>query len=124
MKRLILTSSSGSSLMRSDLADVVIPFFFRFVWGPLPSPDELAAYLGPRSDEQAPGLITGRTMSAGGAAASKARKDLGLVEFCEPLRDDRVMVRSEPERSIATDLVARLFPFSSGDRGQVDITPC
>ena len=33
MKPLILTSSSGMSLMRSDLAEVVIPFMFRFVWG-------------------------------------------------------------------------------------------
>jgi hypothetical protein len=39
MKRLILTGHY--SLERTDLADVVIPFTcFRFVWGPLPSPDE------------------------------------------------------------------------------------
>ncbi|MBR0801341.1 hypothetical protein JQ615_38940 [Bradyrhizobium jicamae] len=33
MKRLILTSSSGSSLARSGLADAVVQFAFRFVWG-------------------------------------------------------------------------------------------
>src|SRR6266849_4457626 len=45
MTRLILTGESGVSLVRSDLADAVIPFSFRFVWGPLPSPDELATYV-------------------------------------------------------------------------------
>jgi hypothetical protein len=40
MKRLILAGESGVSLFQSGLADVVIPFVFRFVWGPLPSPDE------------------------------------------------------------------------------------
>ena len=45
MTRLILTSSAGSTLMREDFADAVVFFTFRFVWGPLPSPDELSAYL-------------------------------------------------------------------------------
>jgi hypothetical protein len=53
MTRLILTSLSGFNLKNSGLADVVIPFTFRFVWGPLPSPDELAAYLAVRSDNHA-----------------------------------------------------------------------
>ncbi len=55
MTRLILTGESGVSLFRSDLADVVIPFIFRFVWGPLPSPDELATYVAARSDKHARG---------------------------------------------------------------------
>ena len=53
MARLILTGESGVSLERSDLADIVIPFSFRFVWGPLPSPDELATYVAARSDRHA-----------------------------------------------------------------------
>src|SRR5258708_5254605 len=81
MTRLILTSLSGLSLERSDLADVVVPFSFRFVWGPLPSPDELAAYLAARSDNHAPGThwsdYIGRWHPA-----TKARKDFGLLEFC------------------------------------------
>jgi hypothetical protein len=53
MMRVILTSLSGVSLMRSDLADILIPFSgFRFVWGRLPSPDELASYLGRGSGKQ------------------------------------------------------------------------
>jgi hypothetical protein len=83
MKRLILTSSSGVDLMRSGLAEVVIPFIFRFVWGPLPSPDELAAYVAARSDKHGPGEhwsdFAGRWRQA-----NKGRKNLGLVEFCQP----------------------------------------
>ena len=54
MKPLILSGASGS-LMDTDLADLVVPFTFRFVWGPLPSPDELATYLAARTDKHAPG---------------------------------------------------------------------
>jgi hypothetical protein len=82
MTRLILTSDSGSSFLRSDLADVVIPFFFRFVWGPLPSPGELASYVAARSDQHAPAThwsdFVGRW-----PLATKARKGLRLVEFCQ-----------------------------------------
>jgi hypothetical protein len=57
MKRLILTSISGAILRRDgeDIADGVIPFNFRFVWGQLPSPDELARYVGKGSGKHAGG---------------------------------------------------------------------
>jgi hypothetical protein len=82
MTRLILTSDSGFSLERSDLADIVIPFSFRFVWGPLPSPDDLATYLAARSDNHAAGThwsdYVGRWRPA-----TKVHKDYGLLEFCQ-----------------------------------------
>jgi hypothetical protein len=94
MKRLILTSSSGSSLIRSDLAEIVITIFHRFVWGPLPTPAELAAYLAPRSNEHGPGShwsdYVGRWHDG-----SKARKDLGFVEFCEPY--ERIELWFDPD---------------------------
>jgi hypothetical protein len=82
MTRLILTGESGVSLFSSDLADVVVPFVFRFVWGPLPSPDELATYVATRSDKHGPGT---HWSDYGGKwrGDTKARKDLGLVEFCQ-----------------------------------------
>jgi hypothetical protein len=43
MKCLILTDEHGVTFMRSELSDLAVPFSFRFVWGPLPSPDELAS---------------------------------------------------------------------------------
>jgi hypothetical protein len=83
MKPLILTSLSGSSLMRTDLADQVIVFSFRFVWDRLPSADELATYVAARSEKNGPGEhcsdFTGRWRQA-----NEGRQDLGLVEFCEP----------------------------------------
>jgi hypothetical protein len=53
MTRLILTTSdSGAgSLKGTGIADVVIPFGFRFVRGPLPSDVELAAALAPSTPQ-------------------------------------------------------------------------
>ena len=51
MKRVILTSSAGVGLALADRADMVIPFIYRFVSGPLPSPDHLNNYLGSRWDK-------------------------------------------------------------------------
>jgi hypothetical protein len=85
MTRLILTTddSGAGSLKLAGLADIVIPFGFRFVWGPLPSAAELATLLAPRSakhdsigshwlDFQPP-----RYLKAIGL------KDLGLIDVCE-----------------------------------------
>lgn len=82
MKPLILTSESGTQFMRSDLADLAIGFCFRFVWGPLPSPEELATYLAARSDKHGPGS---HWSDFGGRwrQGDKGRKDRGLVEFCQ-----------------------------------------
>ncbi|MCP3372513.1 hypothetical protein GPL20_28025 [Bradyrhizobium cajani] len=55
MKRIILTSSSGVGLAHADRADMVVPFIFRFVSGPLPSAEHLNGYLcgrGPRIYEE------------------------------------------------------------------------
>jgi hypothetical protein len=82
MTRLILTSQSGLNLMRSGLADVVVPFAFRFVWGPLPSRDELATYLAARSPEHGVGPHWSDHVGRW-PHAEKARKDLGLIEFCQ-----------------------------------------
>jgi hypothetical protein len=80
MTRLILTSSAGSSLIREDFADAVVFFTFRFVWGPLPSPDELAAYLATPRDQRAPGDHW--SIFARWRDGSRAFEDLGFVEFC------------------------------------------
>jgi hypothetical protein len=83
MKPLILTSLSGSSLMRTDLGDQVIVVSFRFVWDRLPSADELATYVAARSEKNGSDEhwsdFTGRWRQA-----NEGRKDLGLIEFCEP----------------------------------------
>ena len=47
MKPLILTGWSIPEFDEPEFADLTVNFIFRFGWGPLPSPDELATYLGP-----------------------------------------------------------------------------
>ena len=51
MTRLILTTedSGAGCLKGTGLADIVLPFGLRFVWGPLPSDAELATFLKARS---------------------------------------------------------------------------
>jgi hypothetical protein len=73
MTRLILTSLAGVTLMREDFADAVVCFTFRFVWGPLPSPDELAAYLAARSDHRAPRARWARAWSGSCRGRSRRR---------------------------------------------------
>jgi hypothetical protein len=52
MKPLVLTSFLIPEFTKSGLADLAIHFFHRFIWGPLPSENELRAYLGPRAPDQ------------------------------------------------------------------------
>jgi hypothetical protein len=55
MQPLILTSRANLEFIRSGFADLAVDFAFRFVWGPLPSPDELASYLGACTPDHGPG---------------------------------------------------------------------
>ena len=111
MKRLILTSLSGASLIRTDLADLVIFFPARFVWGPLPSSEELANYLGARSDDPRPGdhwsVFVGRWPSA----INKAGRDIGLIEFC--LQFETVELWFEPAPNDQLQLIWLLDYFRS-----------
>jgi hypothetical protein len=110
MKRLIFTSLSGFELERSGLADIVIPFVFRFVWGPLPSPDKLATYVARRSDKHGPGAhwsdYAGRW-----PPAAKARKDLGLVEFCQPCETIELWLDPSPNDQLQLVWLLDYFRF-------------
>ncbi|MDE2378716.1 hypothetical protein [Bradyrhizobium sp.] len=110
MKRLILTSSSGADLAKSKLAEIVVFFFFRFVWGPLPSPDYLAAYFGARSGMLRPGdhwsdwgIIWPR--------AFKDRRNRPLAEFCE--RYDEIELWFDPSPQDQLQLIWLLDHFGS-----------
>ena len=83
MKRLILTSLSGTGLTKTGLGELVIVISFRFVWGQLPSLQELAAYVGPDSDAHGPGTHWSDFVVSWPRSA-KGRKHLALAEFCEP----------------------------------------
>jgi hypothetical protein len=93
MKPLVLTNSS-SRRMRSELADIVIDFHFRFVPGALPSPDELAAYVAARSGKHGPGEHWSDFVRW--PHASRTRRDLGLLQFCQPYEDVEFWFGLEP----------------------------
>lgn len=110
MKRLILTSSSGSGLARSGLAELVILSSFHFEWGPLPSPEKLAAYFAARSANLGPGdhwSDWGIRWPKG----IKDRKDLPLADFCE--RYDVIELWFDPAPSDQLQLVCLLDYLSS-----------
>src|SRR6202012_2550195 len=67
-----------------DLADLAIFPYFRFVSGPLPSSDELAAYLGPRTAAgPAQGYHWSDCASRWGWSEHKDHRNLSLAEFCQ-----------------------------------------
>ena len=94
MKRLILTGWAGSDLARSGLAEVVISFPFRFVWGPLPPPEKLSAFLAAYATDLRPGdhwsdwVLWPRGV--------KTRKRLSFEDFCEPYDTIELWFESTP----------------------------
>jgi hypothetical protein len=83
MKPLILTSCLMPEFIQSDFADLAADLFFRFVWGPLPPLDELAAtYLGPRTHAHRSSVHWSDYASGWGRSKNKRRRNLGLAEFC------------------------------------------
>lgn len=85
MKPLILTGWMVPDFTGSGIADLAISVYFRFVWGQLPSAEELSAYLGPRTSDHDPGR--GRHWSdfaaSWGRSQNKTWRDPSLVEFCQ-----------------------------------------
>ncbi|RTE89282.1 DUF1835 domain-containing protein [Bradyrhizobium sp. LVM 105] len=81
MKRLILTGwGGGIDLVRSGLAEIVIPFHFSFEWGPLPQVEKLSAYLAAYTAEL--GHAEHWSDWVRWPRDAKRRK-LSLAEFCE-----------------------------------------
>ena len=83
MKPLVLTGWLMPDFMENDLADLVLKLdFFNFVWGPQPSPDELAAHLGPRTGSHDRNRAT--HWSDWGTHRNKNRRhrNRSLAEFC------------------------------------------
>jgi len=85
MKPLILASSSVPEFHKDDFSDLAVSFFFHFIWGKLPSPDELTAYLGARTSDDSPagGRHWSDFASRWGQSENKNLRDLSLAEFCQ-----------------------------------------
>ena len=100
MKRLILTSCLMPEFTKSDFADLAVDFFFRFVWGPLPSPDELATYLVPRGPDHAPGHHWSDLAVRWSQSEHRSRRDLGLAEFCQQYGTVELWFDTEPNAQL------------------------
>jgi len=83
MKPLVLTSFPIPEFIKSGLADLAVHFFHRFIWGPLPSLDELKAYLGPRGLDQHSGTHWSAFASNWRESSQEEHRDLSLAEFCQ-----------------------------------------
>ena len=102
MKRLILTfdDSAAGVLKGAGLADCVIAFAFRFVWGRLRPANELEAFLSPRAaGAAATGLHWLNNLN--GAYLAEARKQgVGLIEFCECFETVELWADPEPNAQL------------------------
>ena len=85
MKPLILTGGSSPDFLRNGFADLVLVLnFFRFAWGPQPSLEELAEYLGPRTANHARGAHwSDWSDGPWKQSANGEHRDLSLAEFCQ-----------------------------------------
>src|SRR6266403_4685753 len=102
MTRLILTAddTGAGSLRAAGIADIVLPFDIRFVWGLLPSDAELATFLEARSTKHgSPGSHW--------LAFARARyleeiegKDLGLIDLCERCETIELWVDPDPNAQL------------------------
>lgn len=104
MKRVILTSSSGLCLVHANLAGMVIPLMFRFVSGPLPTPDHLAYHLGGRSGTGMPEVhwsdFVGRSSLCG-----LAHKNFPLLWVFETYGVDLIDLWFDPDSNDQLQLI-------------------
>ena len=104
MKRLVLTSSDSAAgrLIEAGIANCVIPLGPRFVWGPLPSPTEIAGWLASRSEMH---RVSGsHWLDSTGKRLQEVRTEgPGLVEFCG--RFDEVQLWVDPDPNAQLTLV-------------------
>lgn len=102
MKRVILTSSSGVGLAHADRADLVVPFIYRFVSGPLPSENHLLGYLGCRD------MFTGIHWSdcVRESPALRRQDRVGSLEWvCETYGADQIELWFDPEPNSQLQLI-------------------
>src|SRR6266550_3368819 len=100
MTRLILTGWLIPEFTKPDFADLAGDFFFRFVWGPLPSSDELATYLGPRAPDLARGRHWSDFASRWSQSKNSSRRDLSLAEFCQQYETVELWFDTQPNAQL------------------------
>jgi hypothetical protein len=112
MKPLILTGWMMPDFMKGGLADIALDLaFFRFIWGPQPSPDQIARYLGPRSPDQQKGTHWSDWCGYWDQSENRRHRDLGLAEFCQQYETVELWFDMRPDAQLK--LVWLLDYFSS-----------
>jgi hypothetical protein len=112
MTRLILTTSDSAAgcLKQAGLADIVIPFGFRLVWGRLPAATELANSLARLANDGR--SIPHLSGHFGGEYEKTHSKGLGFLELCRQCEAVELWIDPEPNAQLM--LVQLLDYFRSG----------
>jgi hypothetical protein len=100
MKPPILTGWFTPEFTRLGLADLVVNFPARFVWGPLPSLDELADYLGARKPARRRGEHWSTFASRWSQSENKSQQDWGLAEFCQQYETVELWFDTDPNAQL------------------------
>jgi hypothetical protein len=102
MTRLILTTDAAAegNLRQTGRADVVIPFCFRFVWGPLSSAADLATLLEPRSRKHAALDSHWLDIIELERLVEMEGKNLGLIGFCEMFETVELWIDPDPNSQL------------------------
>ncbi|WP_246669223.1 MULTISPECIES: hypothetical protein [unclassified Bradyrhizobium] len=93
-------------LEKTDRADVTVFFNFKFAWGELPTPQNLASFLAARSDQGQGDHWSDYILRRG-----RGGRALGLIEFCKLY--DEVELWFDPTPSDQLQLIWLLDFFSS-----------
>jgi hypothetical protein len=100
MKPLILTGWLAPEFTESEFADLAVNFFFRFGWGQLPSPDELATYLGPHTSDVEPGHHWSDFATRWDQSENQIRGTLSLAEFCQQYENVELWFDTRPNAQL------------------------
>ena len=101
MTRLILTTSDSGAggLRQAGIADIVVPFGFRFVGGPLPSDVQLATSLAPRSaqhDQTFDRWLRKTYRKHFGESVD----EIGLIDLCERCETVELWIDPDPNAQL------------------------
>jgi hypothetical protein len=102
MKPLILTCLLLPDFMQPNVADLAVFVYFNFAWGPLPSPDELAAYfdLLPPDDVPRSGPHWSNFASRWNQSENRDYGFLALAEFCQLYETVELWFDTRPQNQL------------------------
>lgn len=100
MKPLILTGWLMPEFNTPEFCDLAVDFSFRFVWGALPSADELATYLGARTRGRGRGDHWSDFAVRWARSKNRSRRKLGLAEFCQQYETVELWFDSDPNTQL------------------------